>query len=166
MIVLSTTVTNNHTACPDVGPHPPPPISWRSSGIHNFDLALVLQPARSVPSALSSDHPRPGLPSPLGVLPQTDLYPLCPRAEQQSCDLVAIIERGNHESAKAHPATLEKMLHDKVLHGWQLVPLPVEAVHMIPSAVVAPLGMVTQFSIDEQVNRIEKFRLHHPWRQP
>ena len=52
------------------------------------------------------------------------------------------------------------MLKDEVAHGWQL-PLPIECAHRIPNAVIAPLGLVEQFSIDAAAQRISKRRLTH-----
>ena len=52
------------------------------------------------------------------------------------------------------------MLQDEVARGWQL-PLPLAAAMLIPGAVVGPVGMVHQTSIDKHTNPVKKFWLMH-----
>ena len=50
------------------------------------------------------------------------------------------------------------MLKEEAARGWQLS-LPIEAAFEIKCCKIAPLGMVTQTSINEKVNPINKLRL-------
>jgi hypothetical protein len=52
------------------------------------------------------------------------------------------------------------MLMDEVSRGWQLI-LPREAVLQIPNAVLAPLGLVKQDTINEFGEIVPKWRLIH-----
>jgi hypothetical protein len=71
----------------------------------------------------------------------------------------ANLARGNHKSARSHEHSLISMLKG-VERGWQL-PLPKEAVLVIPGCEVAPLGMVAQTTIDEGGELQRKLRLTH-----
>ena len=73
-------------------------------------------------------------------------------------DLETTILYGNHKSAGKEDKAIMKGLRNEVIRGWQL-PLPVEKLHLIPGAVVVPLGYAHQFSIDEEGNRISKGRI-------
>jgi hypothetical protein len=55
---------------------------------------------------------------------------------------------------------LTEMLMDEVSHGWQLI-LPREAMLQIPNAVLAPLGLVEQDTINELGEIIPKWCLIH-----
>jgi hypothetical protein len=52
------------------------------------------------------------------------------------------------------------MLNDEVMRGWWLL-LPREAATSIPNAVVGPVGLVEQDSINEFGEIIPKWRLTH-----
>jgi hypothetical protein len=71
-----------------------------------------------------------------------------------------MIARGNHQSAKQRAPTLEKMMRSEVAHGWQL-PLPASAARDIPQAVVAPMGLVEQATINERGEIVDKLRVTH-----
>ena len=75
-------------------------------------------------------------------------------------DVHANLARGNHKSAQSHEAKLIDMLKEEVERGWQL-PLPQSAALMIKGCEVAPLGMVSQTTIDEKGNAKSKLRLTH-----
>ncbi len=62
------------------------------------------------------------------------------------------------KSAQGHEAKLIDMLKEEVERGWQL-PLPKSAALMIKGCEVAPLGMVTQTTINEKGNAKPKVRL-------
>jgi hypothetical protein len=55
---------------------------------------------------------------------------------------------------------LTEMLKDEVSRGWQLI-LPCEAALQIPNAILAPLGLVKQDTINEFGEIIPKWRLIH-----
>jgi hypothetical protein len=64
-------------------------------------------------------------------------------------DISAMLERGNHKSAKNAESDLVAMLQEEVEQGWQIL-LPQEAALKIPDAVTAPLGFVIQDTINER----------------
>jgi hypothetical protein len=75
-------------------------------------------------------------------------------------DVHANLARGNDKSAQSHEAKLIDMLKEEVERGWQL-PLPKSAALMIKGCEVAPLGMVSQMTIDKKGNARSKLRLTH-----
>ena len=88
-------------------------------------------------------------------------YPLDPVSdEDRLADLSAILARGNHKSASVHNDQLVWMLVAEVECGWQLI-LPRTAVFQVPEAVITPLGLVLQDSINELGNVIPKWHLTH-----
>jgi hypothetical protein len=88
-------------------------------------------------------------------------FPSVPIAEDARLeDLHAMIARGNHQSAKQRAPTLEKMMRSEVRHGWQL-PLPPAAALLIPGAIVAPMGLIEQATINELGEIIDKLRVTH-----
>ena len=88
-------------------------------------------------------------------------FPTTPISEtERKEDLTVMLARGNHQSAKQRSSTLETMLQSEVRHGWQL-PLPPAAAHLIPGAVVAPMGLIEQATINELGEITDKLRLTH-----
>ena len=75
-------------------------------------------------------------------------------------DLHLNIERGNHKSANLDPTLLTKTMRDEVLRGWQLI-LPTAVIVQIPGAIVSPMGIVHQETINEQGNPEDKTRTTH-----
>jgi hypothetical protein len=57
-----------------------------------------------------------------------------------------------------HSEQIEMMLKGEVECGWQLL-LPWQAIHSIPKAILAPLGIVKQDTINEYGKIIPKWRL-------
>lgn len=88
-------------------------------------------------------------------------YPLAPLDEtERVADLLSNFERGNHKSAVKNAERLGLMLSAEVERGWQLL-LPRNAVLELPGAVLAPMGLVEQDSINELGEIIQKWRLTH-----
>ena len=88
-------------------------------------------------------------------------FPLLPLTEEQRLtDLALAMSRGNHSSAKSKSDVVKKLLIKEVERGWQL-PLPPEKIHLLPNAVVAPMGIVTQATINKHGEIIPKDRLTH-----
>ena len=88
-------------------------------------------------------------------------FPLTPISEtDRRTDLQAILSRGNHKSARGHETKLLAMLKEEVERGWQL-PLPKEAALELPGCEVAPLGVVSQWTIEADGSRRPKLRLTH-----
>ena len=63
--------------------------------------------------------------------------------EQRIKDVEQAMHRGNHKSTQDQQELLETLVQDDVNASFQL-PIPVEAVHNIPNAVVAPHGVTHQ----------------------
>jgi hypothetical protein len=74
-------------------------------------------------------------------------------------DLLEAIEFGNHESAKDGPKLLS-IFGTEVEKGWQLT-LPISALQHLPGAVIGPVGIVSQDSIDAFGHRLPKDRPIH-----
>ena len=91
-------------------------------------------------------------------------YPLTELSEQERLtDLKHMIKRGNHKSAQkpfinAH--TLAKNYAKEVTNGWML-PIPKRCLLKLKGAAVIPVGIGTQFTIDEKGTRIVKRRTTH-----
>jgi len=77
-------------------------------------------------------------------------------------DLQAMLDRGNHKSAKSdeNAPALMKAFDKEVSRGW-LLPITIESLTKIKKLSIIPLGVATQSSIDEFGNRIPKKRVTH-----
>ena len=77
-------------------------------------------------------------------------------------DLRAMIQRGNHKSAQLHAneTSLRKNYQKEVEHGWML-PLPTESIRKLEDAAVIPIGVATQWSMNEKGDRYSKRRTTH-----
>jgi hypothetical protein len=76
-------------------------------------------------------------------------YPLHPISEIDCLnDLQVNYEHRNHQSAIYNEKPLTNMLMDEVSRGWQLI-LPREVVLQLHQAVLAPLGLFKQDTINE-----------------
>ena len=90
-------------------------------------------------------------------------YPLSPISEEDRLsDIQYMIERGNHKSAEidTNKTALNKVFSKEVDHHWSIPLLP-SCIPLIPGASVTPLGVATQWSIDDNNNRIVKNRPTH-----
>lgn len=146
--------------------------NWEILQRHGMDLSLALQDEPFSTLTIGSEfrpthvlepllHYHPLWPNVSTWLRTGVQYPLMPIAEaDRIVDLQANYERGNHKSADVNHTRLLTMLQDEVSRGWQLI-LPREAIHSIPNAVLAPLGLVEQDSINEFGEIIPKCRLTH-----
>jgi hypothetical protein len=75
-------------------------------------------------------------------------------------DVQEALRYGNHKSTQQNPAIVREMLNDEVNRGWQLV-LPFDSIEQIPEAIVSPLGLVCQNTINELGETIQKWRITH-----
>ena len=73
-------------------------------------------------------------------------------------ELQAMLQRGNHKSAADRMDVVQRLLTKDVEHGFK-VPIPTSTVARIPGAMVHPLGVVEQMSMDAKGNRVPKQRL-------
>jgi hypothetical protein len=78
--------------------------------------------------------------------------------EERETEVLAMLVRGNHKSAQDEPAIVEKLLTKDVVHGFSMV-IPIELVPLIPNAMVQPVGLAKQWTLDEDGNRIIKYRI-------
>ena len=78
----------------------------------------------------------------------------------RSQDIHDAIARGNHKSAIKNFDLIKSMMTTEVEFGYAL-PIPIDTIHQIPQAAVAPLGIVFQDTIDESGNVKEKARVTH-----
>ena len=67
---------------------------------------------------------------------------------------------GNHKGAKSNPKLLKELVEKDVCFGYDLV-LPLENLKDIPGALLAPMNIMKQDTIDEHGRIIEKDRLTH-----
>ena len=90
-------------------------------------------------------------------------YPLEPIDEEtQKADLLHMMDRGNHHSALSpeNAPSLHKNYKKEVDRGW-MIPIPKEVVPELPGASVIPVGVATQWTIDDDGNRVIKRRTTH-----
>ena len=80
-------------------------------------------------------------------------------------DLIAAISKGNNKSTSGKEEFLKLVYNKEVTRGWAL-PIPAEAVTLIPGIAVTPVGVAKQFSIDESGAVIRKDRMTHDCSQP
>jgi hypothetical protein len=71
-----------------------------------------------------------------------------------------MLARGNHQSAKQRAPTIETMMQAEVRHVWQLSLSPAVALQ-IPHAIVAPMGLVEQATINARGEIIDKLLVTH-----
>ena len=98
------------------------------------------------------------------IIRDGDNYPLenLTEAEREG-DLKHMIRRGNHLSArkpKENYETLRENYRKEVKKGWML-PLPIKCLTKVRGAAVIPVGVHTQFTIDEAGKRKIKRRTTH-----
>ena len=79
---------------------------------------------------------------------------------ERETELMAMLERGNHRSAKSDPLKTGAALSKEVEHGFSL-PLPARAVPKIRGAMVQPCGLVHQLTLQADGSRKKKSRLTH-----
>jgi hypothetical protein len=78
--------------------------------------------------------------------------------EERVTELTAMLERGNHKSAKDEPAEVSKLLLKDVTHGFSMPVLP-SIIPKLMKALVQPFGMAKQTTLTELGERQVKYRL-------
>ncbi len=78
--------------------------------------------------------------------------------EARKCEVQAMLLRGNHKSAEDESEQAKRLLLKDVHHGFSLPVLP-NIVSKIPGAMVQPLGLAKQYSLDAEGTRVPKYRL-------
>ncbi|KAL9183869.1 hypothetical protein ACHAXT_004725 [Thalassiosira profunda] len=80
--------------------------------------------------------------------------------ESRAKDLDQALAFGNHKGATEQPALLRQLVEKDVVHGYALV-LPLSKIKRLPGAIIAPMNIQKQNSIDECGRIIEKDGLTH-----
>ena len=83
-----------------------------------------------------------------------------PLDDDRKQENTALIEYGNHKSAKENDDVIANSLRNEVTHGFAFV-IPLTIINMIKHSMVVPLGIAEQFTVDAHGNRIPKRRLTH-----
>ena len=73
-------------------------------------------------------------------------------------EVIAMLSRGNHKSAQDKPAILEHFLSKDIVHGFSMV-IPIRVVPLILHAMVQPVGLAKQWTLDEKENRKIKYQI-------
>jgi hypothetical protein len=76
----------------------------------------------------------------------------------RTTELNAMLARGNHKSAEDEPTAVKKLLLKDVTHGFSMPVLP-SIVPRLLCALVQPLGVAKQTTLNAQGQRILKYRL-------
>ena len=80
--------------------------------------------------------------------------------ETEKADTVAGVKRGNHKGAILQESTLNKLVGKDIVHGFAL-PITSESITKVKGGKFAPLNITTQWTIDEEGNKVQKKRLTH-----
>ena len=80
--------------------------------------------------------------------------------ETRSADFQAALERGNHKGAQKKLDLLFELMTKDVIHGYGL-PLPLSKLPRVPGAVLAPVNIQAENTINEFGQIIAKDRLTH-----
>ena len=73
-------------------------------------------------------------------------------------EMAGQLQRGNHKSVAQDLEKVRELLSKDVSHGFT-APFPLECAPQIKGAMIQPLGVVKQWSLDENNNQVAKFRL-------
>jgi hypothetical protein len=69
-----------------------------------------------------------------------------------------MLDRGNHKSTQDDPEIVEQLLSKDVVHGFSMV-TPVELAPLMPHAMVQPVGLAKQWTLNKQGNRKIKHQI-------
>ena len=75
-------------------------------------------------------------------------------------DLEEALEFGNHKSAESNPVLLRELVEKDVTHGYGF-PLPLVELHRVPGALLAPMNIMKQNTINQEGRIVEKDCLAH-----
>jgi hypothetical protein len=75
-------------------------------------------------------------------------------------DLEHALEYGNHKSAENHIDTLLSHVKKEITKGW-IVPLLPSHAKLIPNAMISPMGVVSQSTINDRGEIIPSNRVTH-----
>ncbi|GKZ00037.1 hypothetical protein MPSEU_000957100 [Mayamaea pseudoterrestris] len=139
---------------------------------NNMDLASLLFSNKNLPTCPGSNFRPIELLDPIfaghptwqrvrSTLTQGACFPLTPLTEElRKEEMEAILEYGNHKSATKERVAVLETLQEETAKGWHL-PLPLEALHLLPNVSVAPFGYVKQLKLQADGSRKEAGRITH-----
>ena len=140
---------------------------------HNFDLEKAIDAQQHSPLGYGSEfRPTQHLKRIFGshpcwirmesILSLGAEFPLDELDESsRASDLQEALAFGNHKGASSNPALLKQLVEKDVSHGYAL-PLPLAKISRLPGgALMAPMNIMRQNTIDEQGRIVEKDRLTH-----
>jgi hypothetical protein len=106
-------------------------------------------------------HPHPFWQHLKEILDHGAKFPLLPISrEDRINDLNFHLERGNRKSTSKFKEMMDPLVSDNITHGFTL-PLPIDSLHNIHEASLAPLGCHKQETINEFGDKIPKYRMTH-----
>ena len=78
-------------------------------------------------------------------------------------DFIENIRRGNYQpsSQSSEEITFVERQYNKEINKGLIIPLPMEVLHKMKNVSVIPVGVVSQFTINEEGETIKKMRLTH-----
>jgi hypothetical protein len=95
------------------------------------------------------------------ILSEGASYPLMDIPDEiRKEDLIFHKDRGNHKSALKHKEIISNIIKEDIEQGFALI-LPIQTLHLIQNASLAPLGCVKQWTINKSGERVAKYRLTH-----
>ncbi len=95
------------------------------------------------------------------ILDNGSIWPLEELSDElRAADLQEAIEFGNHKGATKQPELLRKLVLKDVTHGYGLV-IPLSKLPRLPGALMAPMNIQRQNTIDEHGCIVTKDRLTH-----
>jgi len=95
------------------------------------------------------------------ILSNCSKFPLAElNFDSRASDLEEALEFGNHKGAEKQSELLEKLVKKDIIHGYGLV-LPLDKITRVPGALMAPMNIQRQDTIDEFGRIIPKDRLTH-----
>lgn len=80
--------------------------------------------------------------------------------DHRMAELTANLERGNHKSATSEPEKIHQLLEKDVRHGFA-IPVLKSSIPALKDAMVQPIGLANQFTLQADGTRVRKGRLTH-----
>ncbi len=139
---------------------------------YNFDLGKAIDTNKHSPLGYGSEFRHTTVLSLLferhpnwdrfrSIITNGSRWPLDELADEaRSIDLQDALTFRNHKGASAHPKLLRKLVEKDVNFGFGLV-IPLSTVNNIPGALIAPMNIMEQNTIDEHGTIIPKQHLTH-----
>ena len=146
--------------------------NWIVLAKHGLDLERALEAQQDSPLGYGSEFKpsnilesifakHPLWPRLKSILDNGSIWPLEELDEElRASDLREALEFGNHKGATSQPELLRKLVLKDITHGYGLV-LPLSKLPRLPGALMAPMNIQRQNTIDEHGCIVTKDRLTH-----